>query len=202
MFEYDKYCLEGEIWKDIPEYEGLYQASTLGRIRSVDGKITYSARHGERKWKGIILKNKTKIPERSGYKVTLWKNKERKDLLVARLVCSTFHGDGNNLFDYKRGKGSNKITVNHKDGNRFNNRVENLEWLTLGDNIRHSFETGLNPTHGVILYDGNVFAFTSKSEASRFLERNDGYISGMLKKRKEIVNNKSNKQYKVYEIPF
>jgi hypothetical protein len=40
-----------EIWKDIPNYEGLYQASNLGRIKTAKNKTTYTKRHGERKWK-------------------------------------------------------------------------------------------------------------------------------------------------------
>ena len=68
MFEYDKYCLDGETWKDIPNYEHLYQASDIGRIRSIDGKQTFTKKHGIRTWKGRILKNKTK----SLLKVATW----------------------------------------------------------------------------------------------------------------------------------
>ena len=123
MFNYEDYCLDGEVWKHIPNYEGLYQASNFGRIRSVEGKTTESVWHGTRVWKGRILKNKTKIPQECGFRVTLWKDKKSLDLLVARLVCMTFYGVPKNMNnkDVKL-----RMTVNHKDGNRFNNNIENL----------------------------------------------------------------------------
>ena len=141
MFEVDEYCLKDEIWKDIPLYEGIYQASNLGRVRSVNGKKTHSKRHGIRTWKGKILKNKTKIVNaHTGYRITLWLNKKPKDWLVARLICLAFYGIPTGIAI--KGTG-NRITVNHKDGNRLNNRVENLEWCTLKENIRHAFRNGL-----------------------------------------------------------
>ena len=105
-----------ETWKEIPGYEGLYEASTFGRIRTCEGKKTYSILHGERVWKQRILKPKACSDYNiCGYRVTLWKDKKPKDYLVARLVCTTFH---ENLI------GTN-MTVNQKGGNRLNNNVDN-----------------------------------------------------------------------------
>ena len=126
-------CYENEIWKDIPNYEGIYQASSFGRIRTVEGKTTYTKRHGARHWKSRIMKGRGNFP--IGKRVGLWKNGIVKDWLVARLVAITFLGYPTN----------NANTVNHKNGNRFDNRLENLEWLSLEDNIRHAFDTGLVP---------------------------------------------------------
>lgn len=160
-----------EVWKDIPNYEGIYQASTSGEIRTVDGKITSSKRCEIRHWKSRVLKgrgnNKT-----TGRRVSLWKNGKCKDWLVARLVAITFLGNP-----------PENYTVNHKDGNRFNNRVENLEWLSLGDNIRHGFETGLYPQKSVCVFDGkNTRKFRSYAELDRFLNRCNGYTSMVLKR--------------------
>jgi len=108
------FFMENEIWKDIPEYDGLYMASNLGKIKS----IRYRECH--------ILKPAT---HRCGYLwVILTKNKVRKTLFVHRLVCFTFIDNP-----------ENKETVNHKDGVRNNNNVCNLEWATASENIRHSF---------------------------------------------------------------
>lgn len=164
-----------EIWKDIPGYEGYYQASSMGRIRSIEGKVTHSIRHGRRVWHERIIKPKKCADFRHcGYRVTLWKDKQYKDCLVARLVATTFH---ENLID-------SEMTVNHKDGDRLNNRIENLEWLSLADNIRHGFETGLYPQRRITLLsdDGVSLAFRSMSEASRYLGKNPGYISNHLAK--------------------
>lgn len=172
MFDHDTYCLEGEEWRDIPSYEGIYQASSFGRIRTVDGKTTHSVKHGVRTWKGKVLKSRGSNPT-TGYRVTLWKDKQCKDALVARLVCISFHGAPDNP----------KMTVNHIDGNRFNNRIENLEWLTLEDNIRHGFDTGLYPSKRIKLKIGDeVQEFKSLSSASRHMGRPIGYASLCLQK--------------------
>jgi hypothetical protein len=191
MFDTDIYCLENEIWKDIPTYEGLYQASSLGRIRSIDGKLTHTDRHGLRKWKGRILKNKTKTPGNEGYKVSLWKSGTHIDWLAHRLVCMTFYG----LPDTTK-KGSERITVNHKDGNRHNNKIENLEWLSVKENIQHGFRTGLFASSQkrtcLVFNDGKSIIFNSMSEASRYLNKTNGYISGCLIKNHKIYDSNKN----------
>jgi hypothetical protein len=124
-----------EQWKDIPGYEGLYQASTDGRIRTAEGKTTASARFPHRVWKQRIMKLKyqTRKSGRSkDARVCLWKDGKEKTFLVSRLVALAWcdgYADG--------------LTVNHKDGDPMNNHPDNLEWISLADNIRHGFRTGL-----------------------------------------------------------
>lgn len=162
-----------EKWKDIPGYEGIYQASNYGRIRTVEGKVTYSKLHGRRTWKSRVLKGRGDNP-RTGKRVNLWKDGTPKDYLVARLVAITFLGCPPEGF-----------TVNHIDGNRMNNSLDNLEWLSLADNIRHGFETGLYTSQKPITIaskDNETYDFRSLAQADNFLHRRNGYTSGRLKK--------------------
>lgn len=101
-----------KVWKDVPGYEGIYQASNFGEIRTVEGKTTHSKRHGKRVWKSRVLKGRgdNLIP---GRRVSLWKNGKPKDFLVARLVATTFLGVPPEGF-----------TVNHKDGNKIRERID------------------------------------------------------------------------------
>lgn len=110
-----------EIWQDIPSYSGMYQASTHGRIRSVDRTVVREHRHGGRaKWhyKGRILRAR---PKESGHlNVSLGAHNTKK---VHRLVLETFVGacpEG--------------MECLHIDGNPANNRVENLRWGTRFEN--------------------------------------------------------------------
>ena len=101
-----------EIWKDIPGYEGLYQVSNLGRVRRVDS--------------GRILK-----PQKctAGYlKISLSKKSIEKQFLVHRIVAKVFI---QNQFY--------KPQVNHIDGDKTNNCVNNLEWCNNQENNIHSF---------------------------------------------------------------
>lgn len=159
-----------EVWRDIPDYEGIYQASTFGRIRTAEGKTTFCKKHGVRHWKSRILKGRGDNPK-TGKRVSLWKDGKPKDWLVARLVALTFLGNPSEGF-----------TVNHKDGNRLNNSIDNLEWLSLADNIRHGFATGLYPTKAVELSrDGITITLESMAKCDRFLERPNGYTSEAIK---------------------
>lgn len=124
-----------ERWKDIPGYEGIYQASDTGHIRTVEGKVTYSKRHGERHWHSRVLKEKweKRVRCKSGHRdarVDLYKGKTSKTYLVARLVAMAW------VEGYKEG-----LTVNHIDGDPSNNHISNLEWVTRGDNTRKYFES-------------------------------------------------------------
>jgi hypothetical protein len=172
---------EEEIWKDIPRYPG-YQASTLGRIRTFN-KTTYTKRHGERHWENRILKFKPSqkshhnLKQGAGYRVSLWKDGKVKDFLVARLVATTFLED---LIE-------TEMTINHKNGNRLDNRIENLEWLSRSDNIKYGFENGQYKQHKTLLYnDKEKYEFRSASIASEFLGRNHGYITACLKNGRRI----------------
>lgn len=112
---------EEEIWKDIPGYEGYYQVSSFGRVKSVD-RISYK--------NGIPLNLKGKILKirrsSNGYiSVVLSKDAVRKSSRTHLLVALSFWG-------YKRI--GNKLDVNHIDGNRENNNLSNLEIVTHRDN--------------------------------------------------------------------
>lgn len=104
-----------EIWKDIEGYEGKYQVSNLGRVRSLNYNHT-----GEIK----LLKQYT---NKKGYKqVELSKNGKGKNYLVHRLVTIAFIPNPNNL-----------PIINHKDENPSNNNVNNLEWCTYEYNVNY-----------------------------------------------------------------
>lgn len=118
-----------EIWKDVPGYEGLYQVSNLGEVRSLP-RYEKDKNNKLYKRKGVILKQSKTT---TGYwKVELCKNGTRKSLKVHRLVALAFIV---NTF--------NKPFINHKDGNPLNNIVDNLEWCTQSENIQHAHDTGL-----------------------------------------------------------
>ena len=160
-----------EIWKPIPNFDGLYDASNLGNIRSSPNKTTSNSRYSERKWKSRILKPKHPTnKKRQDYRVTLWKDGIGKDYLVARLVALAWHGIP-----------SEGMTVNHINGDWKDNRATNLEWVSLTDNIRHGWENGLyqscKKSGWLIDCNGFEIHFESKSAASRYLNRIDGYVS-------------------------
>lgn len=105
-----------EIWKDIKNFEGYYQVSNLGRVRSLDRIIVYN--NGRKHiHKGKILNLK---PKKTGYiDVYLQKQFDSKNFLLHRLVAEAFIPNPNNY-----------PIINHKDENPSNNCVDNLEWCT------------------------------------------------------------------------
>ena len=150
---------EREEWKDIKEYEGLYQVSNLGRVKSLDQKV--SNKKGNYLQKGKVL---AFYIDKDGYCVVCLTNKRKhKTYRVSRLVAETF------IPNYE-----NKPTVNHIDGNKQNNNIENLEWATYSENNRHAVEMGLNTKDKLKIkvnqYDLNgnfIKQWESLSEAGR-----------------------------------
>lgn len=165
-----------EIWKEIPGYEGLYEASDSGRIRTCEGKTTSNSLHPSRVWKRRILspkKHHTKYG-RTDYRVDLWKGNSFRTYLVARLIALTFC---EGYFE--------KATVNHINGDSSDNRAENLEWVPLKSNINHAFDTGLYSTSIPIrLTDENnaYLDFRSMTSASKYMGRNAGYVQNKISK--------------------
>jgi len=113
-----------EFWKDVKGYEGLYQVSNYGRIRGLDRMVGY--RKGKKRcWKGSI---KTPTARKNGYlKINLYKNNMSVTREVQRIVAEAFIDNP-----------MNKEQVNHIDGDKKNNHVENLEWVTQSENVLHS----------------------------------------------------------------
>ncbi|AGY48385.1 HNH endonuclease [Bacillus phage Slash] len=114
-----------EKWKDIKGYEGYYQVSDLGNVRSLDRKDTRGY-----EWKGKILRLKI---NKNGYCfVALSKGSKVSYPRVHRLVAEAFIPNP-----------ENKRCVNHDDGNKSNNKIDNLFWATSSENNKHAYETGL-----------------------------------------------------------
>lgn len=123
-----------EIWKDIKDYEGLYQVSNLGRVKSLRKEVNFYC--------GLYMEIKKRVyreriislkKSNKGYlNITLYKNGIEKHFNVHRLVAETFLTNINNL-----------PAVNHIDGNKENNKVDNLEWCTYSENMKHAVRTGL-----------------------------------------------------------
>jgi len=122
-----------EIWKDIVGYEGLYQVSSLGRVKSLLKSVRYE--HCKTKEEHFKI-NKEIIKKPStckGYtSISLSKDNKTSTKRMCRLVAIAFIPNP-----------ENKPQVNHIDGNKENDNVENLEWNTCGENVNHAIKNKL-----------------------------------------------------------
>ena len=199
-----------EIWKDIPEYEGLYQISNIGNIKA-------KARAKTHKKDKIMISTIKKY----GYKeIGFMKKGIRKIFQIHRLVAEVFIPNKENfksMPDEDRTLVNlNKLEVNHKDENASNNSVDNLEWCTHKYNsnygnlrkkrkeiaiknnhicfLKHSIE---NSKKEIIQYDNNgktIKIYKSIRDASRDLNINSGRICEMCKGKRS--------QYKGYRFKY
>lgn len=126
-----------EVWKKVKGFEGYYEVSNLGRVRSVDRYILKFGCSTPTFYASKVL---TPAPDKKGYPtVCLCINSKQSPKKVHRLVVSAF------LVPVE-----GKRQVNHKDGDKANNTVSNLEWSTGSENVQHAHDTGLvNKSYGV-----------------------------------------------------
>lgn len=151
-----------EVWKDIVGYEGLYQVSNFGRVKN-NNKLL----------KGYIA-------GRGYIYVVLYKNNIRKHKTIHSLVALHFIENPDNLY-----------TINHKDENKLNNRVDNLEWMSIDNNNKYSLLGGKNSRAVPILqYENNKLIKEWDSVRDAIREYGFGITSNL--------KNKTQKSYGYY----
>lgn len=129
--------MEEEIWLPIDGFEGIYEISNMGKVKSVERTITYINRWGtetNRTFKSCILKPSQ---DKDGYLyVTLKKNGIETYKKIHRLIAEAFIPNP-----------QNKPTVNHKNHNRQDNRVENIEWATYLEQYDNIWKNNVENAH-------------------------------------------------------
>lgn len=123
-----------EKWKPVKGYEGLYEVSSLGRIKSLSKRVDSGKCH--RTYPEKILKPGK---NRDGYLIVILSdtNHIHHTHKLHRLVAGAFINNPDNL-----------PQVNHKDGNKANNSVDNLEWVSASDNLKHAYKNGFKSVKG------------------------------------------------------
>lgn len=176
--------MQEEVWKDIAGYEDKYQVSNFGRVRSLQYHNT----------KGIMRIGYLKpATDGCGYlRCALSKNNKLTTFKVHRLVAEAFIDNPNNL-----------PQINHKDGNKQNYSVENLEWCTISENQRHAYANGLRtppmPKHYPTIVVNNDTGEVMRFECTKFASEYTGEKRQTIEKRLRTgAKARFNKRYTYY----
>lgn len=164
----DVVSLDGELWKYIPGFEGMYQASNLGRIKSVPRNIKRKTDREYLPQRGILL---NKSQDAHGYEIVSIKKDDEtsfKTYKVHRLIASTFIANP-----------ENKPQVDHIDHNRINNCASNLRWVTEKENSCN----GASDSVLSIDSEGNSKLFMSVRDASEFFQLSHTTISTLCNRK-------------------
>jgi hypothetical protein len=168
-----------EIWKSIQDYEDMYEVSSKGRAKSLERISVDKNGVSKPKHEKILTLHRDKITERHPnphYHIELWKDNKRSVISIHRLVAITFIPNP-----------EGKPQVNHIDGNPANNSVENLEWVTGGENMKHAYRNNLTKPRnskavkGINIITGKVIKFDSCCEAARYFNVTQSAIRSALK---------------------
>lgn len=163
-----------EIWRDIKGYEGLYQVSNLGNVKSLERKTKHKYN------KEIIMK---KHFNGNYYFVRLCKNSQKKNFFIHRLVAENFIK-----------MMPNKKYVNHINGIKTDNNLNNLEWVSASENVLHAIKNNLKrlPNKKIIQLDYNnkiINHWESIKEASEKLEINRSNIGACCRNERKTAGN-------------
>ena len=151
--------MEQEQWKPIQEFNGEYEVSNLGRVRSM------------KRYYGMVGRIMPQTIQRTGYyAVTFHMNNKAYCRKVHRLVIEAFTPNPDNL-----------PTINHIDGNKLNNHVSNLEWCTYQANMQHAVRTGL--THPHRWTDDERKQISERNKGQRVSDEQRAKLSAALKGR-------------------
>lgn len=163
------------MWKDIIGFENFYEISDKGIVRSKD-KIRVDTLGRKRMWKGRVLT--PDIAPNGYYRITLCNGHAvKKQKYIHRLVAEHFIPNPDNL-----------PQVNHKDGNKLNNKLENLEWVSIQENVIHAYRHGLiNHVRGV--KHPNYGLTGGKSKKAKAVQSVD-VITGDVKVYESIIDTK------------
>lgn len=164
-----------EVWKDIPNYEGLYQVSNLGRVRGLDRVVKTKNGLTQTK-KGKILKNK--MGTNRYYYVCLYKNNKQKTFMIHTLVASNFIG-----------KRPDNHDICHKNGDRYDNRVENLKYDTRRQNNIDHYRYGSKNPNGKLSI-AEVLDMRKKYKTGRFTHKQIAELFNISKSQTNAVLNK------------
>jgi hypothetical protein len=164
--------MEGEIWKDIEGYEGYYQISSFGRVKSLSRNIFNG--HGYYISKEKILRITVEITNYTSVGLSI--NNKRKGKLVHRLVALNFIP---NLF--------NKPQINHKNSIKNDNNINNLEWVSALENNCHR-----EIKNKTSLYTGVSFKKRNKKWSSRIMIKNKKIHLGVFKTQEEAYEARCN----------
>ncbi len=181
-------------WKAVKGYEGLYEVSENGTIKSLDRCIVGKDGIKKRVKGRELFQTVSKTDEKNHLpraRVQLWKNNKAKLLLVHKLVAQAFVPNPNG-----------KPCINHIDGNPLNNHYTNLEWCTHSENIKHAYKNGLiKPKHpydqktnravvGVNRATGETIKFNSVHEAARRLNVSVMAVSNVVRENAKRTDKK------------